>query len=288
MNNVELIGAHHVDQVRRGLMPSSIHTRDQHLRLLATWIQDRSLLTATREEIELFLDSRRNAQGLPITHRTRYSWVSHLHGFYEWAIREEIGDRDPTARIIRPKMRRSLPRPAVTAELSIALAKAGPQHRCWLLLAAFQGLRCQEIAGLSREDVLEAEGLLLITHAKGGKERQLALHPDVLAALKELPMPRIGRIFKRPRGGQYSPANLSQEFNVFLECAGVNATAHQLRHWFGTNLYARTHDILLTQEMMGHSNPATTAIYTAFDRVAAGVAIGAMTFEKPAPDPEAA
>jgi len=39
-------------------------------------------------------------------------------------------------------------------------------------------------------------------------------------------------------------------------------TAHQLRHWFGTNLYAQSHDIRITQEMLGHASSATTAIYT--------------------------
>jgi site-specific recombinase XerC len=57
--------------------------------------------------------------------------------------------------------------------------------------------------------------------------------------------------------------------------------------WFGTNLYAESHDIRRTQEMLGHESPTTTAIYTKFDQ-AAGVAVRALTFKRPAPDPEAA
>ena len=277
MTNAELIAAHHLSQVRRNLMATSIEKRDESVRVFARAFEPRSLMEVTRQDIEAFLDSRVTRRG-PIVARTRYAWLSHLHSFYEWAIREELTTDDPTAKIIRPKMHNGLPRPAATAELSRALAMASPRHRCWLLLAAFQGLRCQEIAGISRGDILDGQGLLKVMKAKGGRERVLALHPEVLAALKALPMPRLGRVFIRPRGGPYRPVNLSQEFNAFLKAAGVDATAHQLRHWFGTNLYAQTHDIRLTQEMMGHSNPATTAIYTAYDQKAAAVAVRAMTF----------
>ena len=272
MDNTELIEAHHVDQVRRGLMPSSIRQRNDRIAIFAKWLAGTNLLEATRQDVERFLDER------DIGARTRYAWLSHLHGFYAWAIRDEITADDPTARIIRPKMRRALPRPAATDELRHALTVASPVERCWVLLAAYMGLRCQEIAGMRREDVLEGEGLLRVTKAKGGKERLLPLHPQVLEALKALPMPRTGWIFDRPRGGAYNPMQMSQNFNAFLRRADVEATAHQLRHWFGTNLYAQSHDIRMTQEMLGHANPATTAIYTAFDKTAAAKAVKAMSF----------
>jgi hypothetical protein len=54
--------------------------------------------------------------------------------------------------------------------------------RAVLSLAAYQGLRCQEIAGIERDDVLEAKGLLRVVKGKGGHERILPLHPEALAA----------------------------------------------------------------------------------------------------------
>jgi site-specific recombinase XerD len=260
-----------LDQQRRNLRPLSIERRDQGLTALSRYLEGRSLLDATRDDIEHFLDQR------AIGARTRYAWISHLHSFYEWVIREEIGTKDPTARIIRPRLPRALPRPAVTEELRVAAEQADPQRRCWVLLAAYMGLRCQEIAGVRREDVLEAQGLLRICMGKGGHERLVPLHPEVLSALRALPMPRAGWVFTRPRGGVYPAAQLSHDFNIFLRNVGVDATAHQLRHWFGSTLYVQTHDIRLTQEMLGHASPATTAIYTAFDRHAAGEAIKAMS-----------
>ena len=61
---------------------------------------------------------------------------------------------------------------------------------------------------------------------------------------------------------------------------GVSATAHQLRHWFATNLYQKTRDLRLTQEMMGHADPSTTAIYTAFDLRDATDAVQSLSFAR--------
>ncbi len=280
MNNAELLEGHHLDQERRGLLASSIHKRDRFVQLFARHLEPRSLLSATGRDVEQFLDGR------TMVARTRYLWLTHLHGFYDWAVREELTTDDPTVRIIRPKYRRGLPRPADAAELQRALESASPRHRCWVLLAAYQGLRCQEIAGLHRDDIREDQGLLRVVKGKGGAERILPLHQDVFAALWALPLVRSGRVFSRPRGGPYSPNAISCEFNRFLHSAGVTASAHQLRHWFATTLYVQTHDIRLTQEMLGHAELSTTAVYTAFDRASAGEAVRAISLGGPGPAPE--
>jgi integrase/recombinase XerC len=234
---------------------------------------ERDILDATREDVETFLDHRN------IGPRTRYSWLSHLHAFYLWATLEELTDCDPTARITRPKVRRPLPRPAPTEAVMCALAAGSPEQRTWVLLAAFQGLRCMEIAGLQREDVLETEGLLRVVHGKGGVERIMPLHQDVLDALLNLPMPRSGWIFRRSMGGPYKPDQMSTAFNNFLRDARVQVTAHQFRHWFGTHLYASTRDLRLVQEMLGHASPVTTTIYVAFDRASATRAVQDLSLE---------
>lgn len=267
MSNMELLKRVREDQIRRGNLPGSIKKRGLCLHSFTRWLGEKSLLEVERKDIEEFLDSRDICAG------TRYGLLSHIHCFYQWAIIEDLTDQDPTRRVAKPRIRRHLPRPAHSDELSEALKIADPVFRCWLVLAAYQGLRVQEIAGLERADIADSEGLLRVVHGKGDKQRVLPLHPDVLSALRALPMPKSGRIFLRPQGGVYTPAALSQAFNRALRDHGVDATAHQLRHWFATNLYAATQDLRITQEMMGHSSPSTTAVYTAYSarRAEAGV-----------------
>jgi integrase len=41
----------------------------------------------------------------------------------------------------------------------------------------------------------------------------------------------------------------------------VVITPHKFRHWFATKMLAATADLATTQDLLGHSNPATTRIY---------------------------
>ena len=115
--------------------------------------------------------------------------------------------------------------------------------------------------------------LLRVRHGKGDKERIIPLHPDILEALRVLPMPKTGRIFTRPMGGHYQGSHMSHTIRAYLKDVGINATAHQLRHWFATNVYAAGHDIRVTQDLLGHSNPSTTGAYIAFSHVDAMAAV---------------
>lgn len=250
----------------------TIEKRRLYLRALARYLNGRSLLDANREDVRKFLDGR------DIRPQTSSLWCAHLHSFYEWAKDEDLTTEDPTLRIRRPKVDRTLPRPALPEQLRRVMVGASPQHQCWVRLAAYQGLRCQEIAGLRRDDVMDGSRELRVVFGKGGKERLLPLHPDTLKALEALPMPAKGRVFSRPRGGAYTPSALSREFSTFL---GKDLKPHQLRHFFGSTFYGLGHDLRQTQEQMGHSSPTTTAVYTKVDTSAARPVIESISFDQP-------
>ena len=258
MTDGGLIDGWHIDQQRRGLMPSTITRRATMVRSFARWLDGKGLDQATEDDVQRFLDARR------VGARTRYTWISALHCFYQWAVRHEGAASDPTADIVRPKLRRTLPRPISDADLAVALELAPAEIRVWLTLAAYAGLRCAEIAGLHRDDIIGDAGVLRVV-GKGGRERLVPMHPLVVDALAAWPAPRgNGHLFRRPQGGPWPPALLSRRGSVFLHDIGIEATMHQLRHWFGTRTYQASKDLRVVQELLGHSSPTTTAIYTAF------------------------
>jgi integrase len=280
------LAGHRLDQERRNLALTSIRTRDGMLRAFARWLNPRGLLEATREDVEAFLDGRGLAPN------SRYAWISHLHGFYDWAADEGLIPTVPRRKIKRPKVHRNLPRPIGDADLAQALSQASTPMRAMLCLAAYQGLRCVEIAGLRREDVHEdrTPAVLMVTTGKGGRERILALHPETLTALHRLPLPRSGWVFplqrvdRTSKGGRhfYDAAHrVSMAISVYLRGLDIPASAHMLRHWFGTSLYGATHDLRLTQELMGHQSPITTAGYTAWSPDAGATAIAALRVPNP-------
>ena len=153
-------------------------------------------------------------------------------------------------------------------EVRKAIGRADPMMKCWLLLAALAGCRCQEIAGVAREDVYEETMRLHIVHGKGDKERWAPLHPDILEALKALPMRAEGRLWDE------TAASVSRKGNRFLHDLGISSTMHTLRHYFGTEVYRASKDLRLTQELMGHSSPQTTAVYAAADQSQASGVVG--------------
>jgi len=274
---LELMRRHRLHQDRAGHLPASIQRREIYLRAFARWMAPRGLLEAERSDIETFLDQRKTRDGRKLNSRTRYYWIANLHAFYLWALNEGLTDSDPTVAIVRPKQRRTLPRPIGREDLEDAIKAARPQMRAMLYLAAFAGLRVQEIAGLDRDDILEAKGLIRVRMGKGAKERIVPLHPDVLEALRCLPMPKHGALFVRPRGGRHLPYTVGNAVSRYMRELGIDATAHQLRHWFATECYAATHDIRTVQELLGHSDPSTTAGYIAYSHVDAAAAVGSLS-----------
>lgn len=264
------------DQRRRGLRPRTIERVHEVLSHLDRYYPGR-LCELTLDDVWAWLDA------VPRVDRTRYMYLSTVHNFYCWAIIEGYATANPMAGVERPKVRAGLPRPIRHDDLAHAIMFAPPAEKAWLMLAAYAGLRCQEIAGLEREDVLDHEDpvMLHVVHGKGDKQRMVPLHPEVLAAMRLADMPRAGALYRSPHSGvQYNAHYLCQLGNRYLHSVGVTSTMHQLRHRFGTDFYRACKDIRLTQDVMGHASPVTTAVYTATspgDAVAVinGMAIGA-------------
>ncbi len=99
-----------------------------------------------------------------------------------------------------------------------------------LYLAAYQGLRACEIAGLRRENVHDLDDPPhLVVLGKGSKERVLPLQPRVLAELQAYGLPRRGPVFTmydnldRRTTRPISPARVSAACGAYLAKAGTGS-----------------------------------------------------------------
>lgn len=246
------------DQRRRGLAAESVKTRTRILNQLARLHPDPWHVSA--EDLDDWLDDPAKSMD------TRRCYLSGVAGFYRWAIKARLASVNPVDRVERPKRKRRLPRPIHVDHMGKALRQADPMMRCWLLLSARAGLRCMEIAGLDRGDILDHldEPMLWVRHGKGDKERTVPLHPEIIRALNAYGMPHQGPVFPDDCGGRRTPSSVSKRINKHLRRLGLHETAHQFRHRFGTDVYHVSRDIRLTQELLGHSSPETTAGYAAW------------------------
>lgn len=254
--------ARHLDWCRqRNLRASYIDTRR---RAVTNVEADIGMALEDADEDTLLVWYERVTERM--TPESRAVLLSHVVNFFRWLVRERYRDDDPTVRLVRPRVGRRLPRPIADNDLAVALAAAPGRVRPWLYLAAFQGLRACEIARLRGEDIDYDRTILVVNDGKGGKQRVLPLHPEVGPVLRYADLPSRGFVFPHwDRPGPVKPHNVSHACNRYLHQLGIVATLHQLRHWFGTGIYKVSHDLRLTQELMGHADPATTAGYAAWE-----------------------
>jgi len=199
---------------------------------------------------------------------------------------------DVTTLLEMPKLGRRLPRPLSldrTAELVTSPEAGEPlglRDRAILELFYSSGLRVSELCGLCLRDVNLAE-LWVRAMGKGRRERMVPLgRParDALEAYFEHERPallekyrRRGKIdILRPRDQQNSPVFISRNGGRIERTAvwrlvrreavrrGIpgKVSPHTLRHSFATHLLEGGADLRVVQELLGHANVATTAIYT--------------------------
>lgn len=272
MDDETAIRLYDADMAFRNLLSGTRLVRARYLRKISREI---GFADATEQKIVIWL-SRDS-----LSSKTRNMYLSVFAAFYSWALKGDEGkpvypaNEDgspflPHSGISKPRMHPRNPRPMPQDDIRKALVNADPRMRCWILLGAYCGTRCQEIAGVSAEDVFAAEMRLHIVHGKGDRERWVPLHPDTLAALQELPMPPHGRLWDE------TPASVSRKINRYLHGLGIPGTAHTLRHWYATNSYQNCKDLRLVQLLLGHSSPATTAIYAAPDQDQATSVVNAL------------
>jgi len=247
----------------------SHHTIDQRKRLLRRFAEDVGL-GADAATTENWLLKRK------LKPKTLSCSISNLHLFFVWAIENGIAETDPTVSIKPPHVPRPAPRPIPEKELAYALSKADPRNRCWLLLGAFAGLKCQEIAVLNREDVLEG-GWLHIAASYGQQERIVPMHEAVEQALEAYGLPDSGPLFTRHGGKQSHAEDVSQRLGKFLRGLGIQSSSQNLRHYFGAQTLRACHDIRVVQELMGHKDVETTRAYKKFDAMAGKQAVASMS-----------
>jgi integrase len=266
----------HLEWMRqRGLSPSYICARRRLLTNLAGALP-RPILQATARDLG------RWRAGLTVCPATITHMVSHAREFYSWAVSAKLITASPAVSLPVPRVPRGKPRPIAEMDLMYALDAAPARIRPWLVLAAWTGLRAQEIARLRGEDILPRATppvLVVSTYAaKGGKERIVPLPPFVVAELQDAGVPARGWAFPRfdGRPGHNAAWVVSQLAREHLHACGIEASLHQLRHRFATVTYQQTKDLRLVGDLLGHANIGTTAIYADWDRAGALAAVEAI------------
>jgi site-specific recombinase XerD len=169
--------------------------------------------------------------------------------------------------IERPRKEKQLPAVLSVEEIkSIFNNVKNLKHKTLLSLLYSGGLRIGEALSLKIESVDSKRMLIHIKQAKGKKDRYTLLSHSFLALLRDyyLAYKPKDYLFEGQNGEKYSNASAQAVLKKALERTTIlkKVTLHTLRHSFATHLLENGTDIRYIQELLGHSSPKTTMIYT--------------------------
>jgi len=164
-----------------------------------------------------------------------------------------------------------------------------PRYRVCLGVIYACGLRLREGVHLQVPDIDSDRMVIHVRHAKGNKERYVPLPQCALLALRQYWVTHRHPLWLFPARppADASPAAVTQPmdvsstqraFRIALGESGVQkaATIHTLRHSYATHLLEAGVNLRVIQAYLGHSSPATTAIYTHLTREANDLAAQAI------------
>jgi integrase/recombinase XerD len=140
------------------------------------------------------------------------------------------------------------------------------KHKTILMMIYSCGLRRSEVLNLRVGDIDSERMLVHIKHGKGKKDRLVPLSVKMLEQLRAYA--RAYRpndlLFTGKSGGEYSPTSLQAILRRAVNRARIKkpVTLHTLRHSYATHLLESGINLRYIQEVLGHSSPKTTQIYT--------------------------
>jgi site-specific recombinase XerD len=221
--------------------------------------------------------------------RTIARRASALRRYFRWLQRSGRLDHDPTAGLSAPKGEARLPRVLRPDELRALLGEPGPggavpalddragvdlagavclRDAALLELLYGSGLRIAEATALDVDEVDLARARVIVW-GKGGKQRTVPLSEPATRSLDRwladgrdalaTELTPVGAIFLNRRGRRLTPRDARR---IVDRRASEPTHPHALRHTFATHLLDGGADLRVVQELLGHSDVATTQRYT--------------------------
>lgn len=262
----------------RGASPATVQAYRRDLDDYLAFLQnDRCIadIAAVRKgDVDAFVAALRTRGLAPSTVERRMSVVK---GYHRFLLREGFIESDPAQTVRLPRKPARLPDVLSVDQVARMLdgmpdgAPRELRDAAMLEVLYGCGLRVSELVGLDLDRVLFDEGCLRVL-GKGSKERLVPFSGMAVTRMRSYlvdgrpalasaaPCPAV---FLNARGGRLSRQSVHAVVARAGRTIGVaNLHPHTLRHSFATHLLEGGADLRAIQDMLGHSDIATTQVYT--------------------------
>ncbi len=234
-----------------------------------------------------YLREKITARGKPYKRSTASRKVYTVAEFFKWLYTSEYILLNPAEELKLPMVRDKGKRGIFTKEEmaqfldSISIeGNFGQRNRALFELLYSSGLRMGEAVNLNMSDIGLQERVLVVLNGKGGKDRFVPFSEVALKFLKLYLDSERKRLQRKVRKGDEEAVFLgingrmtkSQVWKVFAETMkkaglpkernGLPRTCHSIRHSCATHLLEAGADVRYVSELLGHTDIATTTVYT--------------------------
>jgi integrase/recombinase XerD len=263
-------------QVEKGLSANSLYSYMRDIKQLAIYAAElgKAIQTLTKHEIMGWIkeQSMKGAEPSSIARR-----ISGIKGFYNFLQRDGLIEENPSTELLTPRLHKRLPHFLTEEDVNSLISTPnlhtaeGVRDRAIIEVLYATGLRVSELVTLRISDI-SLERALLRCRGKGEKQRYIPLGRSAVTSLKKYFGIRTAFVdeesasevlFLRRRKGMLSRQYVWSLLRRYATQAGLEqANPHSLRHSFATHLMQRGADSRSLQALLGHSDLATTQIYT--------------------------
>ena len=204
--------------------------------------------------------------------------ISSLKSFYKYLISVDHLKLNPMSNIDAPKSGLFLPTTLTVEETQLILDAPNEKRpielrdKAMLYALYATGMRISELISLNMHNIDLVRGSVQVI-GKGGKERMIPLTDDAIKFIKiyikeAREILNKGKdhnnLFLSTHGKQISRHSFWHRIKAYLKRVNVNKDVHPhtLRHAFATHMLNNGADLRSVQLLLGHSDLATTQIYT--------------------------